>query len=417
MIFVKKIILIAIFYVLLSSITFHVDPVLPMLWVSLLKPLQFNIYDFIANSGSNIGMFNYNPFLYFLFKLQYLFAFIIGGSNYKNWLNQDFNKLADDYNIFRYSFATKFLIIVVVFYCAWLIYKLVKQQTNNIKRAELAVLLWLINPITIYCTAMMGQNDIFSIAFFLTGWFLFNSRYWLSLLFFGFSISVKNYPLFWSIILISATNIKNLIHKIAGYLIPVLVFIITLLPFIKSPVFREQMFVATLTDRMLIASVNLGLGDYFLIVPSLLIILIIRSITLSKFNLSFTKINFLIMSSSLIMLGLMHFHVQWYLWVIPFWVIWFSDYSKKEVLFEKMIISLLIFISWMIILLLFPDQALYFGMLSPMSSGLRSYPDFPYILTNLKFNYLKINNLAHSVLGGIGLWSLINCFQLKHEND
>ncbi|NMB56311.1 DUF2029 domain-containing protein [Candidatus Beckwithbacteria bacterium] len=415
--FKQILILSAIFYIFISSVTYHPDPVLPMLWTSLLKPWQFNIYDFIVNNKLTmiVGMFNYNPFLLVLFKIQYFFAYLISGAGYKDWINIPFLKESADYNIFKYIFATKLLLILLVFYCAWIIYKLVIQYSQNKIWAERVVLFWLINPITIYSTAMIGQNDIFTLAFFLTGWLLLASNYWWSLLLFGLSIAIKNYPLVWTFILVSLTNFKKFYQKIFAYIIPVFIFVLTLLPFIKSEPFRKEIFNSALTERLFVASIDMGFSDQVIIIPTLVIVLVIVALFYAKKKLDLSQKSFLLMTSSLLILGFMHFHVQWFLWFMPFWSIWFTNSKTSKNLQEKILLSLVIFFGWVLVLLMFADQTLYFGMFSPVSLGFLSYPDFPYILSHFGVDYIRIKNLGHSIIAGVSLWMLIKSFNFKNE--
>lgn len=414
--FKKSILLSLVLYIFLSSISYHPDPFLTMLWASLTSTFDFNIYQYIAtHPEENIGMFNYNPFLYFILKIQYFIALLFSNSSYKDWLRVGTFKAVHSSNIFQYTFTTKIFVIIAVFYCAYILYKLVQKKTHNLDKAKKSVLIWLLNPITIYATALMGQNDVFAIALFLTGWYLLDFKFLLSLICFGLSIATKNYPLIWLVILISATNFKSTLKKILAYSLPILITILTFLPFVKIQAFRNEMS-NSISERMFISDIDLGFEDKVIIIPTLLLLLTLVILYHNYQKITFSRKAFLVLTANLIVLGFMHFHVQWFIWLVPFWTIWILSQNKKRLSFN-IFLSLIIFFSWLTILFLFKDQSLYFGIFSPISIGLQAFPNFPYIFDQLKLNWGKYNNFAHSAIASIAILSLIKSIQLNSKND
>jgi hypothetical protein len=410
--FKKKLIIAAVIYLFLSSISYHPDPTLTMLWASLTKPWDLNIYGYItSHPEENVGMFNYNPLLYLILKIQYFVALIVGGDGYKQWLRLDLLGAADSTQIFRYTFATKLFGVITAFYCAFILYKLIVKKTKSIKRAENAVLLWLLNPISIYAIALMGQNDVYAIALFLTAWLLLERNFIVSLIIFGLSIAVKNYPLVWLVILVSATEFKSIWQKLLSYLIPIGVSLITFLPFISNEGFRNEVINSPLSKRMFISGIEFGFGERVIIVPALLLVLMYIALFLSPKKLTFTQKAFLVFTSNLIILGFTHFHVQWMLWLVPFWIMWITDKQNSRKL-VNMMLSAILFISWLLILLMYKDQSLYFGIFAPVSFGLQAYPHLPYVLDNIGVDYKQINDLAYSAIAGTGLFQLVNLINI-----
>lgn len=385
-----------------------------MNWASLLKPWQINVYDFIENNHINMGNCNYNPLLFIFIKVQYFFAYIIGGGEaYKEWLNNNFLALPENYNIFRYTFATKSFVILVTFLTSFILKKLVFQQEKNKEKSQLASLLFLLNPITIYSTAIIGQNDIYGVFLFLIGWLLFQNHRFESLIIFGLSIATKNYPLFWVVILISLTHYKNIFYKLISYAIPILISFSTILPFIFSQAFRKNVIDSSISERMFISNISIGFDESILIVPILLIIIMFLALDISNKEVAIKDKSIFLFTTTLVILAFMHFHVHWFLWIIPFRSIFIV--SQQKINPNNLIISTLILISWIIVLLLFDDQTLYFGLLSPINFNLLSYPSIPFILKHFKINYELYDNLAHSFLAGIALWYVCLCDKISNK--
>jgi hypothetical protein len=291
-----------------------------------------------------------------------------------------------------------------------------KKYKKTEKQSVLAAVLWWFNPIILYSGVLMGQNDVLAILPFLIAWLFLESKWILSLIFFGLAISVKNYPLIWMSLLVITDPILNWIKKFSVIIGSILVYVFTILPFIKNSVFQQQVLNSTITDRFLIATINLGLGDRVIIVPILLITILIFAIKFSKAKLSLSSRSFLIMASNLVLLGFTHFHPQWFTWIIPFWAIWAVAQIKENKTVEIILMSLLVFLAWLIILLLFRDTSLYWGIFLPINPDLVNLPFLSEYLSTRNFDTVKINNLAHSVLAGVALASVIMTSQLRSSN-
>jgi len=413
---IKKIFLLAaIVYFILTPITYHPDNKLVLYWGSLNEGRVWNIYEYGEKHLVELGkqQFNYPPVHFLLVKFQYFIAQLIGGSEYSSWLESS-NEL-DPYqsSIYRYTLATKFVLVLVTLINGLLIYSIMKKHKKTEKQAVLAAILWWFNPIVIYSGVLMGQNDVLAVLPFLIAWLFLETKWVLSLIFFGLAISVKNYPLIWMGLLVITDPVLNWIKKISVIAGSLFVYLLTILPFIKNTVFQQEVLNSAITDRFFIATMNLGLGDRVIIVPFLLITLLIFAINYSKAKLSLESRSFLIMASNLVLLGFSHFHPQWFTWIIPFWAIWATSQIKKNKTTEIFLMSTLVFLAWLIIVLLFRDIYLYWGIFSPMNPDLINLPFLSEYLSARNFDVVQTNNIAHSIVAGVALASVIAASKLE----
>lgn len=417
---IKKIFLLAaILYFILTPITYHPDNKLVLYWGSLNQGRVWNIYEYGEKHLVELGkqQFNYPPIHFLLAKLQYFIAQPIGGSGYSNWLESSNEFDSNQSSIYRYTLATKFVLVLITLINGLLIYLIMKKHKKTEKQAVLAATLWWFNPIVLYSGVLMGQNDVLAILPFLVAWLLLETKWVLSLIFFGLAISVKNYPLIWMSLLVITNPILSWIKKIIVIVGSLLVYWLTILPFINNAIFQQEVLNSTISDRFFIATINLGLGDRVIIVPVLLITLLIFAINYSKAKLSLESRSFLIMASNLVLLGFSHFHPQWFTWIIPFWAIWATSQIKKKKTMEITLMSTLVFLAWLIVIFLFRDIYLYWGIFSPMNPDLVNLPFLSEYLSARNFDVAKINNIAHSIVAGVALASVIATSKLKSSKE
>lgn len=407
----KKIFLLAtLLYLFIAPITYHQDNKEVLSFASRDKGKVFNIWEYGKKHFPRTNQFGYPPINWYMAKLQYPVAKFLGGEGYSEWLTSSNAYDPTNPNINRYMFASKFLLILFGLFSGYLIYHIAVHYTKNHKRAKIATVLWLFNPITIYSIPMMGQNDIFAITFFLAGWLLLNTQTLIAIAALGAAISAKHYPLIWVVILALANrafDIKKKALIIGG---SISVYLLVILPFVKSKAFREIVLSSTITDRFLYAQINIGFDEVIFIVPLLLIVVFALSFT-SSFSRngknSILKICYFIIVSNLVLLGFAHFHPQWFTWLIPFWALWIAFQPTQPNLRNKTIISLLAFFCWLVIIFLFKDKSLTYGMLIPLNAKLSNLPVLSEFLFNKGIDISRFNNYAHTFLAGLAISSIL----------
>ena len=119
---------------------------------------------------------------------------------------------------------------------------------------------------------MMGQNDILAILPFIFGLYFYYDYPILAFLLFGLGGSIKSFPLIWAIALAGVYPTKNFLNKVFLMIISLLVYGVTLLPFIKYDYFVTDVMRSGLAMRMFDSSINLGWGIKLMVVPLLLIV-------------------------------------------------------------------------------------------------------------------------------------------------
>lgn len=408
----KKLLAIAAFvYLLIAPLTYHPDNKLVLRWASVYEGTNWNIWSVPKEEFDGVGQFNYPPLHFYLDKLQYFVSKPIGGEGYTQWLTSKNSTDQNQHALARYSLAIKFPLILFGLLVGYQIFLLAQAVGTTKKQSLIAASIWLFNPITVYSIPIMGQNDVMALSFFLAGWYTYLKRKsgWASILW-GFAASIKMFPLLWVPFLLLVDYKKSSFERVKLFLQSVVVYLLTLLPFISNPVFREAVFHHGI-DRFFVARIDLGYSDFILIVPILLMILVagvlFHASTLKEKLIVPAQASLLLLFN-LIFLSFNHFHPQWFTWLIPFYSIWISFQSKKNqrtILFA----SLLCFLAWLLVVILFNDAALTFGLLTPVNPSLQSLPPISFLLESSGAHVSLYNNYAHSFLAGLtliylGIW-------------
>jgi hypothetical protein len=406
----KKLLLFATcLYLLLASLTYHPDNKLVLNWASQNNGKVWNIWSYGEKNLQKVGQFNYPPLHFYLDKIQYAVAKPIGGPGFYEWLSSPNSTDHNQVNLARYSFAIKTPLILFALLAAYLLFLIAKQFKASDKQALIISALWLFNPVIIYSVPVMGQNDVMAIVFFLAGWYYLNKqKTFSSSLFFGLGASIKMFPLLWLPFLLFVDNRLTVKNRIKIFIYSVSIYVLTLLPFISNSVFRANAFNSGI-DRLFIARLNLGFSDEILIVPILLMILVFITWNnldkVKKTAIIGIQSNLLLLFN-ILLLFFNHFHPQWFSWLIPFWAIWLVICEKKQFK-NRLIISISVFFAWLLIILLFNDSALTFGLLTSLNPNLAVLPTLRDLLLNRHYQVELWNNYAHTWLSGIALIFLI----------
>ena len=408
----KKILLGAMFlYILMAPFTYHPDTKLTLYYASLNNGKVWNVYDYLEKNKLSVPEFHYPPLHFLLLKPQYLVAKVIGGEGFNKWLAIDSTSAVSNINIFKYNLASKLVLIILTVLTGLFIYKIVIKNNFSESKAKLATKFWLFNPITIYSIILMGQNDILAIFPFILGILFYFNLPIVAFLLFGVASSIKTFPLIWSIFLGLLYPTKNIFKKIFLALIPLIVYSLTLVPYINSEYFRKSVIFSGLTERMFQSYIDIGFMEKILVIPMILVLLL-TMVYGKKFILK--NISLVLMSVNLVILGFSHFHPQWMVWVIPFWAVYFSISNNKERSIQ-LILFLLLFLSLVVILLLFDDKFLSWGIFSPINPYLLNLPTIREVLILKNIDYGLLNNLAHSAIAGLSIWSVVKNLQLNKK--
>ncbi|MEP7167250.1 MAG: glycosyltransferase 87 family protein [Candidatus Woesebacteria bacterium] len=406
----RRLLLLAAFlYLFLAPLTYHNDNKLVLFWASQDNGKVWDIWKYGETNLPPERQFNYPPLHFYLAKLQYAFAVPLGGSGYTEWLSSSDPTDPQRVELPRYMLATKFVLILAGIASGYLVYLLSKQNGFSEKRAKFAAALWLFNPITIYSIPMMGQNDVLAIVFFLFGWWLLAKRPGLTGVIVGLAASIKVYPLLWLAFLLPSAPKLSPTKKVGVFLIAIVVYGLTLFPFIHDSTFRSTVLNSDVNDRFLTPQIGIGFEQAINIIPILLGILFLSTLERKKKKeSSFGFQAFVVMTANLLLLGFTHFHPQWYTWVVPFWAIWTASLKDHKKILYSLLLALAAGICWFAVILLFQEKYLTFGMISILNPALFNLPIIHDFLLTHKVNVGKFDNLAHSGLAGIALIALFS---------
>jgi hypothetical protein len=402
----KKIILLAaVVFFLIAPFTYHPDTKLVLYYPTLDNGKVWDIYSYLNKNDDNAPKFHYPPMHYWLLKAELPMVQLIGGNGIVDWLKVGGNVAFRDQKIFLYNLATKFPLIILVLLSGWMIGKILLKNGYKQKTANLAAIIWLFNPITLYSAIIMGQNDILAIFPFLIGLYFYFDHPWLTFTIFGLAGSVKSYPLLWAIILALNYPKVSWFKRMGLALLPILIYIGTMMPFLKYDYFRQDVLYSGLSIRMFDGVFNIGLGDKLLIVPMLLVSLALVGI---KRNLGkdIKGVMLILVTATLLILGFTHFHPQWFIWLMPFLAVVIAITN------EWWWVMFLLPALWGIILL-FEDKFLYWGLVSPINPNIVNLPFISEVLTNRGIDAGLLNNICHSIIAGIAIFGFFNSIDDK----
>lgn len=392
----------AAFYLILAPVTYHPDTKLNLAYPTFGGGV-WNIYGYLETHKLDVPPLHYPPFHYLLLKLELPLTQLIGGKGFSEWLLVDSTQAVSSPNIFQYNLASKFPLLVLTLLSGWLIYLLVFRESDHEQGALLAAAVWLFNPITLYSVVAMGQNDVVAIFIFLLGLWFYPKRPLVAFLLFGLSGSVKSYPLIWAGIMAMLYPSKSFIKKLFLGGFSVLIYIATLVPFMSSLYFREQVLNSGLVTRFFISSIDLGFGNAVLIVPVLITVILITALLMES-GYSLFKASVFILAANFVTLGFSHFNPQWVLWLMPFWAMAIPFIEGDQVgRMTNRMLRFLTIVSFLLVVLLFQDRFLTWGIFSPLNPNLLNLPTIREFLALRFVNVTLYDNVAHSIFAGIGL--------------
>ncbi|RLC34914.1 hypothetical protein DRH14_01990 [Candidatus Shapirobacteria bacterium] len=405
---IKKIISWAVFvYFLVAPLTYHPDTKLTLYYPSLKNGKVWNVYRYMAENQSNMPDFHYPPLNYLLLKIEWPLARLVGGSGLEAWLVSGSMEAPTNPQIFRYNLAVKTPLLLMTLSAGYLIYLIVKKWGGKEKEATRASIWWLFNPLTLYSVVIMGQNDILAILPFLLGLYFLIDKWWLAVFFFGFSISIKAYPLIWAILIALWWPTKDKKKKLLMLLIPPLFYFLTLVPFLRADYFRQAVLSSGLMDRIFVTSLSIGFGESLLVVPLLLVFWAWKNMNWGEEKKKdLKKLVHILWLGSLIVLAFSHFHPQWFLWLMPFASIYLSLINKKKRV-RFLFANLVLWLAWLGIVLLFKDKFLYWGIWSPTNPYLLKLPLLSSFLMAKNIDVVRLTNLCHTIMAGVSVYFLV----------
>lgn len=417
----KKLLLIAgLLYLLIAPFLYHPDNKLVLFWAGQDNGNVWNIWEYGEKYLAPTNQFNYPPLHFYLDKIQYAIAKPMAGAGFDAWLASP--NFDDPFHpkLARYSLAIKMTLIGFALLVGYLLYLLAREYNAKPWQAQLVASIWLFNPVVIYSIPIMGQNDVMAIAGFLIGWLALlkahsthkRARWWLiaSGITFGLSASIKMYPLLWLPLLLLTMKVLSVKQRIIVMFLSLATYGVTLLPFITNKSFQINALQNSLSDRFLYSQVGMGFDEAVNIVVIIIVIFVFGILYRHTYHQNQLGLStYVLMVFNLILLGFNHFHPQWMTWVVPFFSLWIITLSSVQ-LRSSLFLSTLIVGSWILIIVLFADASLSFGMFVPSNPAMANMPMLRDILLMRDGKPFILNNMAHSIIAGVSIVGVIYLF-------
>ncbi len=343
-------------------------------------------YDYLSKLPLNdptraLAVFNYPPAGYLFHGLfNFLFSNFLGISQ----INQFILDLPSNYGNFQFDVHLLLLKIPYLIFdllTGWVLYKLFDSR----RKATLALILWLFNPVNLYVSYMMADFDIIPTFFtILSIYFIAKNRLNLSALSLGFGIAFKLFPLFLVIpLLILGKNFKE---KAILIVISVLPYVLSIMPYIPSHNFRTNALFANQSSKSLYAALPVSGGESIIYFPLLLLFFYLLIWGYKQFLSQSRMIEVwkLYLIPLLLFFIFTHYHPQWLIWITPILIM-----ELVESGFKNLLSQILIYLSWFGSLFFF-DPGLTINMFAPIAPALYNVPSVWTLLKiNIDYNFSR----------------------------
>jgi len=361
--------------IVLSPITYHPD-ILGHASVT-----QFFVYEGITNPYSylsklpqdhplvaNFGVsdiFIYPPLAYFTLGI---LRFLVSPFTSESFIPELWNNLSGIYDssaLFWHLFFFKLPYVFIDIFAGFFLAGLFSESRKKYQ----AFALWMFNPVTLYATFMMGQFDALPTLFVILGLYLIKlKKPTLGLLSLGIGGSFKMFPL---LLIIPAALFlsQKTLPRIKLVLIGFLPFMLSILPYIFSPEFRQMVLFSPKNQKMLFMILKMTSAEGIYIFVFVLSLLYLYSFYVRELRL--WKVFLAIL---LLIFSVTHFHPQWFLWASPLLI-----YELVTNRFANSILVLVIFLSWVFITLTF-EASLSVGLFAPLNHKLSTTPGLEVLL-------------------------------------
>jgi hypothetical protein len=228
-------------------------------------------------------------------------------------LINDIGRLRRDPGFPLLMYFLKLPYLIADFACLWVILKLLPEKTRTA-----GALFWIFNPVTIYVSYMIGQFDIFIALFLLLTLLYADKKPWLAAVFLGLSACFKPFTLVLAPLL-PGSKLKNLLISGGTYLL-------TILPYLRSPAFKQYALLASQSDKLFYAKIIVSGSQY---VP----VFVLGLFLIYWWNYFRPKTHetwgWLVMPL-LLFYSVTNYHPQWFVWVIPFLMFLWINISRSR---------------------------------------------------------------------------------------
>lgn len=354
------------------------------------------------------NLFNYPPLVYFfLGGVSRLTTWMVNPEIHNNFI-LNFPSTLGNIQLNLLLLLLKLPYFVFDIALAYLLMGLFKDKKKKIWVFGL----WIFNPVNLYATYMIGQFDIIPIFLSVAALCLaYKHKDKIepvslipSAILLGLGAAFKIFPLLFIVPL--ALLKKDWWGRIQVTLIAITTYIIAAFLFIFSRGFRQTAILAGQTTKSLYAQIPISGGESIILFLAVVIFFYLLFFYKKSSVEDLWKRFFLMM---LIFFVFTHYHPQWFLWIMPFFVIDLVNSNFKNWLPYK--ISLISFF----VLITFFDPGLTVWLFSPLNPKLYGLPGIWQIVgLNPDINILR--SIFQTIFVGAALYYIYLHFPRENEN-
>jgi len=371
----------------------------------------FNIYDYLQTVPKETSVvrvygrnfFTYPPLAYFLLGgLRALFFPFLSKNIFDKLLRGAIAFAGRGFSFDLLILKLPYLIFDILI--LFLLRKIFKQQ----RKRFFAFLLWWFNPLVVYTSYMVGQFDVIPVFFVVSSlWAYLKKRNFLAAVFLGLGAGLKMFPLFF-LLPLAFFSFKTISGQLKMAAVGVSVYFLTILPFLNSSAFRQNVLFSNQSQKMLFAQlpVSGAEGIYIFI----FLFCLICYFAFYEKNKSVKLLNNSYLFILLAFFSVTHFHPQWFLWLMPFLIINFIESN-----FKTWPMAMAIFFSWLGITLLF-EPSLSIGLFAPLNKNLFEARGLAEIMPPA-FDAFRVKSIFRSALAASSLFLVLFSFSYAKKKD
>lgn len=351
---------------------------------------------------TNWGVFDtfiYPPLTYFTLGIFRVLVKPFTDSNFIPNLWQDLGSVYSNKALFSHLFFFKLPYLFIDIAVGFLLSSLFRKKNKKLTVFRL----WMLNPVTLYASFMMGQFDVLPVLFMILSlYYAKNKKPYASLISLGIGGAYKMFPL----LLIIPTAL--VLNQRFGQRIKLIVagttpFVLASLPYLGSSAYRSMVLFTPKSQKMLFMQfpVTAAEGIY----PFIFILFLMYFWIYYK-NISQSKLPLIYLAILLLLFSVTHYHPQWFLWASPL-LVW----QLVKTNYKHWLLAALLFTIWVFITLMF-EASLSIGLFGPICEICRQSMSLGDFLANYQdINMLK--SLARSVFAAASF--MLIYFSISNE--
>lgn len=273
---------------------------------------------------------------------------------------------------------------------------------SDIKKQKLAFWLWMLNPITIYVTFMIFQNDILPTIFVILSLLYFYKKKKLhSVVSMGIGASFKLFPFLFlaPLVFLLTNNFKERVKYLFFGLVP---YFVSTLPFFLSKGYRRIVLLNGESQKVLFMKINVSSSE--VIFPFIVLIIIIY--LHAYFSQKKLEIEHYMLLVMLLLFSVTQYHPQWFLWITPLLII---ELVKSK--YRNWLIILSLIVCWLLITLSF-EPSLSIGLFSPIIPSLKNSQGFAGLFGPDIF-LAQFKSIIRSVFAGFAIFYAYRIYQFN----